>query len=220
VLLELKFDSVMWPLQNVATFKEVVEIPDEATRAKIHATFRIGYIRDAVLPRALDDATFAALHTTMIFNYMDILQSLQNAPAFFRTLFAKLNAIDMNSEDASLLMSLLQVFLSLFSRPPRVFTLLHMGACCSRTFCPLPVGSGVRRTGRGRLVYVVTATLSYDDCRVSRGRSPCVLAWTCTSATASLVSSAARKLQSFRMLYFSFRQIAPWPSLRATTLDH
>jgi Component of IIS longevity pathway SMK-1 len=96
-------------LQNVVTFKEVVDIPDDATKNKIHATFRIAYIRDAVLPRALDDASFAALHTTMIFNYMDILASLQQSPAFFQTLFEKLRTVDIHSEQAAQLMSFLQV---------------------------------------------------------------------------------------------------------------
>lgn len=96
-------------MQTTVSFKEVVEIPDAQTRAKIHATFRIAYIRDAVLPRALDDATFAALHTTMIFNYIDILQSLQASPAFFSTLFRKLKQVDVDSEEAALLFSFVQV---------------------------------------------------------------------------------------------------------------
>lgn len=93
----------------MVTFKEVVDIPDDATKSKIHATFRIAYIRDAVLPRALDDASFAALHTTMIFNYMDILASLQQSPSFFQTLFEKLRTVDIHSEQAAQLMSFLQV---------------------------------------------------------------------------------------------------------------
>ena len=113
-------------LQNVVTFKEVVEIPDDATKSKIHATFRIAYIRDAVLPRALDDASFAALHTTMIFNYMDFLASLQQSPAFFQTLFEKLRTVDIHCEQAAQLMSFLQV------RAPFFF---GSGACDASHSC-------------------------------------------------------------------------------------
>ena len=66
-------------MQNVAKFQEVVEIPDAALKAKIHTTFRLGYIKDAALPRALDDITMAALHSMMMFNYMDILQARDRA---------------------------------------------------------------------------------------------------------------------------------------------
>eukprot|EP00892_Ulva_mutabilis_P008525 jgi/Ulvmu1/6044/UM027_0021.1 len=104
-------------LKTTVSFKEVVEIPDAQTRAKIHATFRIAYIRDAVLPRALDDATFAALHTTMIFNYIDILQSLQASPAFFSTLFRKLKEVDIHSEEAALLFSFVQEVCHLTAHP-------------------------------------------------------------------------------------------------------
>ena len=69
-------------MQNVAKFQEVVALPDEAMRAKIHTTFRLGYIKDAALPRALDDVTMAALHSMMMFNYMDILQARAPWPAF------------------------------------------------------------------------------------------------------------------------------------------
>jgi protein phosphatase 4 regulatory subunit 3 len=86
-----------------------VPVPSEAVRAKIHATFRIGYLRDAVLPRSLDDATFTALHSMMMFNYMEVLQSLQAAPAYFATLFARLREVDWDSDDAATLMHFLQV---------------------------------------------------------------------------------------------------------------
>ena len=62
-------------LQNVARFHEVIPIPDEDVRGKIHITFRLAYVRDVALPRALDDLTLAALHSMMMFNYMEILQA-------------------------------------------------------------------------------------------------------------------------------------------------
>jgi len=123
-------------VQTTVSFKEVVEIPDAQTRAKIHATFRIAYIRDAVLPRALDDATFAALHTTMIFNYIDILQSLQASPAFFSTLFRKLKEVDIHSDEAALLFSFVQVCYTIILYPALII-LSTISSTSSRRAKPL-----------------------------------------------------------------------------------
>lgn len=38
-----------YALQNVAKFKEVVTIPFEALTRKIHTTYRMGYMKDAIL---------------------------------------------------------------------------------------------------------------------------------------------------------------------------
>lgn len=56
---------------------QVVPIKDSETRAKIHQTYRIGYIKDVILPRVLDDATFATLASLMLFNNVEVLMSLQ-----------------------------------------------------------------------------------------------------------------------------------------------
>jgi protein phosphatase-4 regulatory subunit 3 len=96
-------------VQNVAKFQEVVTIPEESLKAKIHTTFRLGYIKDAVLPRALDDMTMAALHSMMMFNYMDILQSLHALPDYFAQIFRKMRACGRDSEEMELIVTYLQV---------------------------------------------------------------------------------------------------------------
>jgi protein phosphatase 4 regulatory subunit 3 len=96
-------------LQNVAKFQEIVAIPDDALKAKIHTTFRLGYIKDAALPRALDDMTMAALHSMMMFNYMDILQSLNALPDYFAQIFRKMHACGRDSEEMELIVTYLQV---------------------------------------------------------------------------------------------------------------
>lgn len=53
-------------------FKEVVPIEDAAVRAKIHQTYRMGYLKDVVLPRVLDDSTFATLSSLMLFNNIEV----------------------------------------------------------------------------------------------------------------------------------------------------
>ena len=41
-------------------------------RPKIHQTYRYGYIKDVILPRTLDDATFATISSLMLFNNVEV----------------------------------------------------------------------------------------------------------------------------------------------------
>lgn len=59
-------------LSEKVIFREVVRIADVRLRAKIHQTYRMGYVKDAILPRALDDATFATLSSLMLFNNVEV----------------------------------------------------------------------------------------------------------------------------------------------------
>ena len=60
-----------WLAERVV-FKEVVPIQDAALRAKIHQTYRLSYIKDVVLPRVLDDATFATFSSLILFNNVEV----------------------------------------------------------------------------------------------------------------------------------------------------
>jgi protein phosphatase-4 regulatory subunit 3 len=68
-------------------YKEVVRIDDEGIRKKIHATYRLQYLKDVVLARILDDPTFSVLNSLIFFNQVDIVQHLQTNPAFLKELF-------------------------------------------------------------------------------------------------------------------------------------
>lgn len=50
---------------------------DPSVRARIHAAYHMGYLKDVVLPRVLDDQTFAALSSLMLFYNHDVLMALQ-----------------------------------------------------------------------------------------------------------------------------------------------
>ena len=67
-----------WLAEKVI-FKEVVRISDARLRAKIHQTYRMGYVKDAILPRALDDQTFATLTSLMLFNNVEVRASHLNS---------------------------------------------------------------------------------------------------------------------------------------------
>ena len=58
-------------LRDKVVFKEVVPIQDAALRAKIHQTYRLAYLKDVVLPRVLDDATFATFSSLILFNNVE-----------------------------------------------------------------------------------------------------------------------------------------------------
>lgn len=60
-------------LQSCVQFKEVVPISDPAIMAKIHQTYRIQYIKDVILPRSLDDATYTTLSSLALFNNVEVL---------------------------------------------------------------------------------------------------------------------------------------------------
>lgn len=50
----------------------MVPITDAGVRAKIHQTYRIGYLKDVVLARVLDDATFSTLSSLVLFNNVEV----------------------------------------------------------------------------------------------------------------------------------------------------
>ena len=79
-------------LRDSVVFKEVVPIQDAAIRAKIHQTYRIGYLKDVILPRVLDDATFGTLTSIMLFNNVEVVLALLNDPTFLKELFARLRS--------------------------------------------------------------------------------------------------------------------------------
>ena len=80
-------------LKNVAVFKEVVPITNEVTKAKIHQTYRIQYLKDVILPSVLDDQVFQTLHSIMLFNNAEVVRELDEDPLFLNALFEKLNAV-------------------------------------------------------------------------------------------------------------------------------
>jgi len=79
-------------LRNVAVFKEVVPITNEVTKAKIHQTYRIQYLKDVILPSVLDEQVFQTLHSIMLFNNAEVVRELDEDPLFLDALFEKLNA--------------------------------------------------------------------------------------------------------------------------------
>ena len=95
-------------LREVARFQQVVPFNDPAVLTKVKQNFHIGFLKDVVLPRALDDNTFAALNQLQFFNNVQIISSLTNDPAFLEGLREKLMASAAPAEELMPPLKLLQ----------------------------------------------------------------------------------------------------------------
>lgn len=95
-------------LRDSAVFKEVVPISDPAVKSKIHQTYRMGYLKDVVLPRVLDDATFATLSSLMLFNNIEVLMALYQDREFFPELFRRLKQAEPDTQEWRDLVAFLQ----------------------------------------------------------------------------------------------------------------
>lgn len=69
-------------LQQRTRFLQPIPIDDSTINRKIHHTYRLQYLKDVILGRALDDATFNVLNSCIIFNQIDIINHVQNHERF------------------------------------------------------------------------------------------------------------------------------------------
>ncbi|KAL5596813.1 hypothetical protein BROUX41_006503 [Berkeleyomyces rouxiae] len=78
-------------LNNQKRFREVVKIADSRIECKIHQTYRLQYLKDVVLARILDDATFSILNSLIFYNQVAIVQHIQSEPEILSDLFSVFN---------------------------------------------------------------------------------------------------------------------------------
>ena len=71
-------------LNQRSRFHQPIPIRDETIQKKIHHTYRLQFMKDVVLARALDDSTFNVLNSCIIFNQIDIINHVQNDVGFLR----------------------------------------------------------------------------------------------------------------------------------------
>ncbi|KLO19930.1 DUF625-domain-containing protein [Schizopora paradoxa] len=67
-------------------FAQPIAIDDLSIQRKIHHTYRLQYLKDVILGRALDDATFNVLNSCIIFNQVDIINHIQHDERFLNEL--------------------------------------------------------------------------------------------------------------------------------------
>ncbi|KAL5507911.1 PSY2 [Sanghuangporus vaninii] len=73
-------------LQQRSQFMQPIVIKNEEIQRKIHATYRLQYLKDVILGRALDDSTFSVLNSCIIFNQIDIINHIQRDEHFLAEL--------------------------------------------------------------------------------------------------------------------------------------
>ncbi|THG97475.1 hypothetical protein EW026_g4525 [Hermanssonia centrifuga] len=71
-------------LRGTTHFHQPIPIRDEAIQKKIHHTYRLQFLKDVVLARAIDDSTFNVLNSCILFNQIDIINHVQNDHGFLR----------------------------------------------------------------------------------------------------------------------------------------
>ncbi|KAG5639701.1 hypothetical protein H0H81_005884 [Sphagnurus paluster] len=71
-------------LHQTSHFHQPIPIRDPSIQRKIHHTYRLQFLKDVVLARALDDSTFNVLNSCIIFNQIDIITHVQSDQSFLR----------------------------------------------------------------------------------------------------------------------------------------
>ncbi|XP_042517285.1 serine/threonine-protein phosphatase 4 regulatory subunit 3-like isoform X1 [Macadamia integrifolia] len=79
-------------LKEHVVFKEAIPIKDPEVLSKIHQTYRIGYIKDVILPRVLDEATVANLNSVIHAHNAVVVSLLKDDSTFIQELFAKMRS--------------------------------------------------------------------------------------------------------------------------------
>ncbi|XVF62484.1 hypothetical protein PTKIN_Ptkin09bG0011700 [Pterospermum kingtungense] len=100
-------------LKEHVVFKEVVPIKNPMVVSKIHRTYRVGYLKDVVLARVLDDATVASLNSIIHSNNAVVISLLKDDSTFIQELFARLRSPTTSAESKKNLVYFLHEFCSL-----------------------------------------------------------------------------------------------------------
>ncbi|CAL4950009.1 unnamed protein product [Urochloa decumbens] len=107
-------------LKDHVVFKEAIHIENVSVVSKIHQTYRIGYLKDVILPRILDDATLASLNTMIHTNNASVISLLKDDAHFIRQLFARMRSSDISMESKRELVLFLHEFCTLSKSLPLV----------------------------------------------------------------------------------------------------
>ncbi|XP_022760660.1 serine/threonine-protein phosphatase 4 regulatory subunit 3A-like isoform X4 [Durio zibethinus] len=100
-------------LKEHIVFKEAIVIKNPMVLSKIHQTYRVGYLKDVVLSRVLDEATVASLNSIIHSNNATVISLLKDDSTFIQELFASLRSPTTSSESKKNLVYFLHEFCSL-----------------------------------------------------------------------------------------------------------
>ncbi|URD78394.1 hypothetical protein MUK42_19060 [Musa troglodytarum] len=100
-------------LKEHVVFKEAIPIKDSSVLSKIHQTYRIGYLKDVILPRVLDDAVLASLNSMIHANNAIVISLLKDDVSFIQEIFARMRLTSTSVESKRDLVLFLHEFCSL-----------------------------------------------------------------------------------------------------------
>ncbi|XP_026457468.1 serine/threonine-protein phosphatase 4 regulatory subunit 3-like isoform X6 [Papaver somniferum] len=107
-------------LKEHVVFKEAIPIKDPSVLSKIHQTYRIGYIKDVILPRILDESTTVNLNSIIQGNNVAVISLLKDDSTFIKELFARMKSSTASTETKKNLVVFLHEFCSLSKSLPVV----------------------------------------------------------------------------------------------------
>ncbi|BAS71950.1 Os01g0337600, partial [Oryza sativa Japonica Group] len=107
-------------LKDHVVFKEAIPIKNVSVVSKIHQTYRIGYLKDVILPRVLDDGTLASLNTMIHSNNAAVISLLKDDSCFIQELFARMRLSNISMESKRELVLFLHEFCTLSKSLPLV----------------------------------------------------------------------------------------------------
>ncbi|XP_004487777.1 uncharacterized protein [Cicer arietinum] len=107
-------------LKEHVVFKEAIPIKNSIVLSKIHQTYRIGFLKDVVLARVLDEAIAANLNSMIHANNATVVSLLKDDSPFIRELFARLKSPTTSPESKKNMIHFLHEFCGLSKSLPMV----------------------------------------------------------------------------------------------------
>ncbi|KAF2312750.1 hypothetical protein GH714_039838 [Hevea brasiliensis] len=95
---EVPMPNIIVISERALFFKEAIPIKDPIVLSKIHQTYRVGYLKDVVLARVLDEATVANLNSIIHANNAVVVTLLKDDSTFIQELFARLRSPNTTAE--------------------------------------------------------------------------------------------------------------------------
>ncbi|XP_017409810.1 uncharacterized protein LOC108322293 isoform X2 [Vigna angularis] len=99
-------------LKDHVIFKEALPIRNSIVLSKIHQTYRVGFLKDVVLARVLDEATVANLNSIVHANNAIVVSLLKDDNTFIQELFARLKSPTTSPESKKNMVHFLHEFIS------------------------------------------------------------------------------------------------------------
>ncbi|PRP84443.1 hypothetical protein PROFUN_08028 [Planoprotostelium fungivorum] len=121
-------------IKNQVVFKQIAPFRSPEVLNNIHQSFRLQYVKDVVLPRALDDPTFGTINSLIFIKNVEIVDVIQHDDLFLKSVFAKMKG-EASEEDVKDCVSFLQEFCNLSKHlqiQPRIalYQTLHRHGLC------------------------------------------------------------------------------------------